>query len=874
MRADIDTAEEDDTPEGPNQASPALKRRLEGAGLLDLDIVLQYRGVRKLCSLNSLDTNERTVLLDKARNLFELLGKSTFMSSLKGAVDGLYDLPEPKEGTPVAAHACRGPLAPGPVANEEHARGTTSPGLLWRPGSSSSDGAASEAARTWAAGDTGQSPQPHLAHATTLPAALEDDTQTAKDLAAALGGVRHIIRPEKMNEAIRRLLNSNRDAKSSVREVAVALAALNVPKKELPDKVTKDLLKAAKKAVRNVCLWRAAGTVMGMDSTEALVRAFQAATQGTDCDDNTVSQLKNGHRSVTDNHAAKAASQRAVGRRKDQATQCDSPAGVELDAAQVAGTYNRTSPRVLGTTLDPDAESLFHTEGGTSHLRAWLPTPIGREWRMGGISNLEVVNLETHRDLPMKLAVQRVPDVVCGRTETQVYVATSRAGVTIGVPCEKWTISPSQPLTAPVPSASAGDGGEAGFLNTIIASAVLGRLSQADGAAQLCQVAAWLSEALMYPPGIGCAELVEGSLEGLCRVAREHPHDKVVAKSMVAALAAIAGPEFPSITAHRLLQGEGEKTGVLQAMIAHSWAELLTKGGSGERAGLRRALAEDKLYLEGPAGLVEFTCSLYNQCDASRQKDAALSCCISLGALSWTTLGDIALGKRTADWLFQTMEAHRGYPTVVLQGLIALGELCKAMEATAEHKIPQRAPPMDVEGNTFISHIRDKVSGMVLNCCACNEGNLDPMNQACKLLTHTHSVAEVCRAIANQARSGKHSRWKDRMWSVLDEYNERAGPRSIPESTAEEALMVLAPTVGEQDFGDNYEPRHQEGLEALRTIFQWVKSEGGQPLRDRLRMIGVLFGTKALVPLILATAQMESLLPLCERTDCLATGEA
>jgi hypothetical protein len=105
----------------------------------------------------------------------------------------------------------------------------------------------------------------------------------------------------------------------------------------------------------------------------------------------------------------------------------------------------------------------------------------------------------------------------------------------------------------------------------------------------------------------------------------------------------------------------------------------------------------------------------------------------------------------------------------------------------------------------------------------------------------------VCRAIANQARSGKHSCWKDRMWSVLDEYNERLGPRSRLESTAGEALKVLAPTVWEQDFGDNYEPRHQEGLEALWTIFQWVKSEGGQPLRDRLTLIGALIGSKALV---------------------------
>ncbi|CAE8619607.1 unnamed protein product [Polarella glacialis] len=96
-------------------------------------------------------------------------------------------------------------------------------------------------------------------------------------------------------------------AAASALEASEALAAFRVPKDELRDRETKELLKAARKAVRDVVPWRCCGTANGLDSRQALVRAFQAATEPTHCDENTVSQLTNGYRRIMEKLAGPAA---------------------------------------------------------------------------------------------------------------------------------------------------------------------------------------------------------------------------------------------------------------------------------------------------------------------------------------------------------------------------------------------------------------------------------------------------------------------------------------------------------------------------------------------------------------------------------------
>jgi hypothetical protein len=88
-------AEDFDWPLGPGQPSPALRARLQREDLLDLEVVLRYRGVKTLRALNSMDTTERAVLGCKARQLWELLG--IFPSNLKTALIKLFHVDAPVE---------------------------------------------------------------------------------------------------------------------------------------------------------------------------------------------------------------------------------------------------------------------------------------------------------------------------------------------------------------------------------------------------------------------------------------------------------------------------------------------------------------------------------------------------------------------------------------------------------------------------------------------------------------------------------------------------------------------------------------------------------------------------------------------------------
>ena len=82
-----------DVPRSNGQLSDALKHKLAEEDLLDMEVLLRYRGIRTLRALESLETTERAVLLCKARELYELLG--IFPSNLKNTLNKLFgDVPQ------------------------------------------------------------------------------------------------------------------------------------------------------------------------------------------------------------------------------------------------------------------------------------------------------------------------------------------------------------------------------------------------------------------------------------------------------------------------------------------------------------------------------------------------------------------------------------------------------------------------------------------------------------------------------------------------------------------------------------------------------------------------------------------------------------
>ena len=106
----------------------ALKQKLAEEDLLDMEVLLRYRGIRTLRALESLETTERVVLLCKARELYELLG--IFPSHLKNALNKLFgDVPQQGmcQGSKGAMQAGRMPYLAGAPPWLEPATGCDEP---------------------------------------------------------------------------------------------------------------------------------------------------------------------------------------------------------------------------------------------------------------------------------------------------------------------------------------------------------------------------------------------------------------------------------------------------------------------------------------------------------------------------------------------------------------------------------------------------------------------------------------------------------------------------------------------------------------------------------------------------------------------------
>ena len=288
-----------DVPCENGQLSEALNLRLAEKDLLDLATLLRYRGVRTLRALESLETNERAVLLCKARDLCALYG--IFPSNLKKALDNLFGDEAACFGT--SRVGCTWPLQPGSVgatacAMPASARASASP--LWAGGggfSSSSGDWCSAHPRPAGPAPVGPVPVPSP-QVEELPAAAEDDTRLKRTLAASLEGGREIVGRERYAQAIYHFRRSEELVVASCVQAAEAVASLTMLKEDLPDKVIKELCKAMMKDARDVLLWRCTGSSLGLDSKEATARIVEDALKPTSCGANLHSQIMNGYKRI------------------------------------------------------------------------------------------------------------------------------------------------------------------------------------------------------------------------------------------------------------------------------------------------------------------------------------------------------------------------------------------------------------------------------------------------------------------------------------------------------------------------------------------------------------------------------------------------
>ena len=330
------------------QLSDALKHKLAEEDLLDMEVLLRYRGIRTLRALESLETTERAVLLCKARELYELLG--IFPSNLKNTLNKLFgDVPQQGmfQGSPWAMQA----------------------------------GAMPYMHPQWAgAGGWGQQ-QTRPGGPEPLTDPLEDDTYLKRILGAALLGAREVVGWERYTECLRRLKRSDELVVASCLEAAEALAALGIRKEDVRDRERKEALKAAKKAVRDVLLWRCTGNALGLDSREALVRAFEEACRHTHCDENTVSQLTNGYRRIREELAGGPPPKNRIATspaRRTQGGAGNSQGGQQPQQQQAAGTApegGTSSSQAAAAAQGPKTVPALFDPMGPSSSDPVLPHP-------------------------------------------------------------------------------------------------------------------------------------------------------------------------------------------------------------------------------------------------------------------------------------------------------------------------------------------------------------------------------------------------------------------------------------------------------------------------------------------------------------------
>ena len=226
-----------DVPERNGMLSASIKRILLEEDLGVLEMYFRYRGIMTLHVLRSQTAMQQSVLSIKAKDFLESLDVYVYHSDLQNKLNYLFGC------------ATSGP--------------------------SSTDGAA---------------PYP-LLH-------LDSDTKVKKALGAALYNAYEVFSWESYCACTLKLQHGRELIQAACLEVATGLSLLVVDKNRIKSAADRDLLKAAKLAMRNLFIWYCAGSEGGLDSRDALERAFTRVLKHTTCDGNTEAELLNGFNNI------------------------------------------------------------------------------------------------------------------------------------------------------------------------------------------------------------------------------------------------------------------------------------------------------------------------------------------------------------------------------------------------------------------------------------------------------------------------------------------------------------------------------------------------------------------------------------------------
>ena len=245
-----------------------LKCVLESLNLTEIDHLLRTRGIKTLAAFESMNRIERSSLLSAARLVYRGLG--LFPSSVKNTLDSLFG---------------------------DDARQGMLDGRTMQSGVMPYD---SRLVFQGVGGHQGMLTSTHDP-SELLFETLEDDTHLKRSIGPALHGVRRLVGWDRHDEAHRRINRSHELARESALEAVRGFAALCIEKKYVRNRVDKEALKKAKKALRDIILWCCVSICGGLDSKPALVRALEEVIEQMDLFDgieHLVSQCTNGYRRV------------------------------------------------------------------------------------------------------------------------------------------------------------------------------------------------------------------------------------------------------------------------------------------------------------------------------------------------------------------------------------------------------------------------------------------------------------------------------------------------------------------------------------------------------------------------------------------------
>lgn len=836
----------DDVPQLASEVSLALRARLAREDLSDLEILLRKRGVRTVRSLLALETNDRAVLLSKARQLWEILGllPNGLNTSLARLFEAEAGIPSLKAGGNSSSSSTAAP----------------SSGPLW-------------AGRVDAGGSRGRQAAQWL----ELPVPAPDDSQLNRELPRALYCVRDIVGRDRFNEAIRRLNRSTEQAVSSTLEAAEALSALSIRKEEVRDRERKELLKAAKKAVRDVLLWRCFGSSLGLDSREALVRSFEHCCHQAGCDENTVSQLTNGYRRV-----------------KEELLGINQPAAGKLNARTTSSPTRKEAVQPVVESIPPTATAVTRAPsvhaGPVARPQDSAPRilppgyqPTAYTPTVAATSSLHQTEVSTviseqSRQKEIRLPAKSPLTEEQSERPSKKIVSATRSDFTLdgALSCRQALVNQEDDVFSSKLLQQR--------FGIALARTVVQELDAAS-VSESAELVTWLGKVLSASSKHLHGELLvvaQGALlRTLQRVRTDHFNLRVVLK----ALARLTGFEFLHLPFLEMATSGGttpDSQCIDEAMIvavAETWAWSLSESERQEAYEIKLDFIAEQ-DADRLQKVLDLTFAIPDYIETFLlKKDVARHCCQALGSLKLLIKDSLDLVKRTCDWIIEASECFIAHPDVVHEGLTSLVAIIKErseifgvdVSRTDESSFIKSGPQ-----DTLAAHLRDRAMGIAYTCEAKTDFSDATVKQAYKLLVHTHPFSEVIRFVLISKKRPQ----REMLWAVLDESNAsltpaimdwiQVAPSRCSKSVAGieatncplpstlllvkttggvgiDALRLLEQTLqrppGLSEDGNQSIPQ----MPRLPFLFEWARSAWRSHHQDRFFLLGILFSPRLLV---------------------------